>query len=169
MFGNLGSPTKAKQTRFRHPSYIWQVTIYRIELKWDQTIFLHDGWLTVNDHVSKYASYVQVFLLSFSFILGYQVLRRYVSKDSLVQILSYRIVFYIYCIDISVLSCLCMYKSVIAWQSSRPNNQVFYHDIAGTISLSLSDDEDLDPRLFTFFENSVFKFRFNYRATYFDI
>jgi len=44
-----------------------------------------------------------------------------------------------------------MYKSVISWQSSRLNNQVFYHDIAGTLSLSLSDDEDLDPRLFIFF------------------
>ena len=156
MFGNLRSPTRAKQTRFRHPSYIWQVTIYRIELKWDQTIFLHDGWLTVNDHVSKYASYVQVFLLSFSFILGYQVLRRYVSKDSLVQILSYRIVFYIYCIDISVLSCLCMYKLVISCHSSKPN-----HDIVGQILVpyQMMKIKILDYSFV--FENSVFKFRFN--------
>ena len=136
MFGSLGSPTRAKQTRFRHPSYTWQVTIYRIELKWDQTIFLHDVWLTVNDHVSKYASYVQVFLLilsSYWDIKYWEDIRRRIAWFIFwaIELSS------IYCMDISVLSCLCMYKLVISWHSPKPN-----HDILGAISCSLSDDED---------------------------
>ena len=119
--------------------------------------------LTVNDHVSKYVSYVQFFLLSFPKCWDS---RRRIAwfKFWAIELNS------IYCMDISVLSCLCMYKLVISWHSLKPNNQVFYDDIAGTISCSLSDDEDLYPRLFSFliiFDNSVFKFRFNYRATYF--